>query len=503
MKAPTSSIRKQLLIWLLVPILVLWMIGASVTYGLAIAFATDAYDQSLLDSVHSIASRIVVKEGKIVVDLPPIALDILKDNLKDRLYYKVVDRHGHAIAGDAEFEPGEFGQREEEDSRIPDFHYSRLDGEEVRVASVFYSAPSSAGEPVNIMVAQTLHGREQLADEILIGVVLPQLIIVLLSGLVVWIGVRRGLAPLDSLRDAVASRTPLDLRPISEEEAPREVLPLVAAINGFIERLRYDMEGQRRFVANAAHQLRTPIAGLKTQAELALRQSDPEDVRHALGLIHLGAERAARLTNQLLTLARSEPGVVDVAKFQPLNLCSAARGAVKELASLAVEKGIDLGFESDATEVVVLGDPVSLHELASNLIENAVRYSHEGGTVTVRIVTAGSQSTGSGDPLIEEVGPASVALIVEDDGPGIPECERQHVFERFYRLESRGGRQSGSGLGLSIVREIASAHRARVGLSSGRDGKGTAVAVVFELAEPSLCLLDREAAEGDVPAGIV
>jgi two-component system sensor histidine kinase TctE len=423
------------------------------------------------------------RKDRVVVDLPPAALDILSDDVKDILVYQVVKRDGSVIAGEGNLSAIEPGldtfvsqrdrQPEQQRGYLQD---ARLNGQDVRLATVSCPVPGKSGDIVTIRVAQTLNGRQKLADDILVGVVLPQLFIVFLSAVIVLFGVRRGLAPLNNLRDEVSARTPLDLKPIPQDRVPKEVRPLVVAINNFMERLRCDMESQQRFVANAAHQLRTPIAGLKTQTELALRQTDPEDVRHALSLIRLGAERAAKLTNQLLTLARSEPSVVDVEKFQLIDLNNAVRNIVKELASLAEDEHIDLGFAGTEHSILVKGDPVSLHELVSNLIENAVHYTQSGGSVNVSVAL-------EAQPLASNKGPgpapllSSASIRVEDNGPGIAVSERERVFERFYRICTKS---SGSGLGLAIVKEIARAHNASVSLTSGANGLGTAVTVTFD-----------------------
>ncbi len=461
------SIRTQLLAWLVIPILVLLLVGAALTYGLAIRMATDAYDKALLDSVYSIAGCVKKQNGSLSVDIPPAALAILKDNMKDRVMYQVLDDHHRIVAGDANLPLPNF-EHEDANDRSADYRDATIDGEPIRVASIKYQLPANPGTYLYIQVAETLHGREQIADEILIGTLTTQFVIVTLSGLVVLLGVRRGLRPLNNLRDAVASRTPVDLRPIAVESVPKEVRPLVTAINELLQRLQDDMQAQRRFVANAAHQLRTPIAGLKTQSELALRQSDPADVQHALVLIRTGAERAARLANQLLALARSEPGATNLELFQPVDLNVIAREATKEFVHDAIRKNIDLGFEGTSHPIHVLGDQSSLHELAANLIDNAVLYTPSGGHVTVRI-----------EPRRDNGEPRNPELIVEDDGPGIPSEERERVFERFYRLSDRSASAAGSGLGLAIVREIANIHRADVVVGEGPDGHGASVRIVF------------------------
>jgi len=462
MRRLNPSIRTQLLCWLLIPLLVLLVLDCLLTYGLAIKLATGAYDQSLLDSVYSVASCLDVKNGKIVADLPPTALAILKENIVDSTWYQVLDVHGNLIAGDQALPKPE--KNIAKDDAKADYRDGVIAGEQVRIATVTIPVQGHPGYFACIQVAETLHSRAQIAEEILIGGVVPQFLMVGLSALSVWFGVTRGLGPLRRLRDQVAARTPLDLSPISEVNAPKEVRPLVRAINDLLGRLKEDIQAQRRFVANAAHQLRTPIAGLKTQTELALREKDPDELNHALSLIHISSERASRLTNQLLALAKAEPGARDTELWRLTDLNSIAGDATKEFVSQALAKHIDIGVERAAARCLVRGDASSLHELTSNLIENAVIYTQPGGKVTVKTAIIGS----------------TAVLAVEDNGPGIPEEERGHVFERFYRLSSnRQGLAPGSGLGLAIVREIANSHGAEILISEGLDGMGTSISVVF------------------------
>jgi two-component system sensor histidine kinase TctE len=464
MKKLNPSIRTQLLLWLVTPILVLLIGSAWVTYAVAIGLTTEAYDKALLDSVYSVAACVQVRHNKVVVDLPPPALAILLESMKDHVYYQVLDNGGRLLAGDSFISSPErsptFREGSRMDAKSADYRYSEINHEEVRIASMYFPVHDKPGESVLIQVGETMHGREQIANQILIGVIFMQLLMVSSCVLAVWFGVARGLQPLGKVRDAVATRTPSDLRTIAGVDVPKEVRPLVQAINDLLGRLREDIEAQRRFVANAAHQLRTPIAGLKMQSELALRQKDPKDVHHALGLILTGAERAARLANQLLALARSEPGAVEPELWQTVDLNLIARDASRELVYQALSKNIDLGFEGSDLPALVKGDKGSLHELTSNLIENAILYTQAGGHVTVRIANSFAPT-----------------VIVEDNGPGIPAEERERVFERFYRLMNQG--ISGSGLGLSIVKEIASIHNADISVGEGPDGTGTSIAVKF------------------------
>lgn len=465
MRRLTPSIRTQLLFWLMIPILVLLSVGTALSYGLAIGLATDAYDKALLDSVHSIARCIERHGDKIVVDVPPAALAILQDDVSDKVYYQVIDKTGVVIAGDSNMPPLQLhSDLIENTSECRD---ATINKEEVRIAAVPVALPGHPKQLVYIQVGETLHQRERIADQILIGIILPQFAILGLSALVVWFGVRRGLTPLRNVRDAVASRSPVDLSPLDVENVPKEVRPLVMAINELLDRLQKDIQAQRRFVANAAHQLRTPIAGLKTQTEVALRQTEPAEMKHGLTLILRGAERAARLTNQLLALSRAEPGAVDFSAFADCDLNALARNACREFVPQALSKNIDLGFDEYSVPLLVRADEATLHELVCNLIHNSVQYTPEGGRVTVRVQKS---YTTSGD---------KIDLVVEDNGPGIPEDERERVFERFYRIIDRNI-TPGSGLGLAIVREIALLHNAEVSLEDGAGGIGARVQVRFK-----------------------
>jgi len=291
-------------------------------------------------------------------------------------------------------------------------------------------------------------------------VIVPELMLVLLATGSVWIGVSRSLRPLEQLRDAVSNRSHRDLSPIQGQRSPREVQPLVAAINELMQRLSVVLNVQRHFIADAAHQLRTPLAGLTTQTELALRQTDPMALRHVLGQIHAGIERTNHLVHQLLSLARAEAGPEMTMKFEPLDLNALVRRETAEWVPQAVQKGIDLGYEGPEQPVEIVGQPLLLREMLANILDNAMCYSPQDGKVTVHLL-AGEHP----------------CVMVEDSGPGIPVEERERVFERFHRLTANGG--AGSGLGLSIVREIARAHGARVWLEDAGAGGGLRVNIQF------------------------
>ena len=309
-------------------------------------------------------------------------------------------------------------------------------------------------------MAETRKKRETLAGHIISGVILPQFAIIPLAVILVYLGLSRGLAPLNRLQSRIRRRRPGDLAPINIFGVPEELRPMVTAINELMARLEENLQAQQRFIADAAHQMRTPLTGLKTQTELALSESDPKLMHRSLEQIAASADRAVHLINQLLTLARAEAGYEKVYVFERVDLEQVARSVTQESVPRALAKNIDIGFEGSGWPLWMEGSPTLLHELASNLVDNAIKYTPRLGKVTVR-VHGGSRAV----------------MEIEDNGVGIPEAERERVFERFYRV--LGSDADGSGLGLAIVREIAELHRADIALLANPQGRGTLVQVSF------------------------
>jgi len=351
-------------------------------------------------------------------------------------------------------------------------HDATLRGHPVRVADTWVSAPADApGPPVYVAVAEPPTERTELANEIVKGVILPQFIVLPLALLLVWFGLTRGLAPLARLQQTIRKRPPDDLSPIRADSAPEELGPLLASFNDLLARMSHNLAVQQRFIADAAHQLKTPLAGLRTQAELAQRGGDTQELQRSLRQIAASTERATRLVNQLLALARAEHDASAAVPMRLLDLDALARSVVRDWVGPALAQGIDLGYEgpgeagqaTTAPSCRVLGAALGLRELLNNLIDNALRYT-AGHAATLLAADAGAAPQGTLGYVTVRVRREAdeVLLEVEDTGPGIAPEERGQVFERFYRV--LGSRQDGSGLGLAIVREIATQHGARIQL---------------------------------------
>ncbi len=454
----TSTLRRKLLTWLLLPMLTLWLISAAVMYTLAFKFVNYAYDYSLMDSTHDLEGQIATVGGKASLNLPKSALQMFLSDELDEIHYNVVGRNGEILGGDPELPMPEDTGR----PGISSVRNATFRGKKVRIASLSLLPPGlPPDKSVLIQVAETLNKRNMLARKVITAMVVPQFLMVMLAALIVWIGIAKGLSPLESLHREIAVRSHKDLRPIEESDIPQEVRPIIHEINRLMERLHKALEAQMRFVADAAHQLRTPLAGLKTQTSLALRQSDPVTLQHSLNQLNISADRTIRLINQMLVLAQVEPDSGKIFDLKPLDLGKIVKEATKEWVPPALKKGIDLGYEGPDNAIMINGDTVLIRTIIDNLIDNAIKYSPNGSSVTTRV---------------KEV-EGSVALTVEDNGSGIPPLEREAVFQRFYRISDNP--MAGSGLGLSIVKEIAMAHGARVSLEDPQGQQGIAVRVIF------------------------
>lgn len=450
-RKPQRSLKRLLTGWLVWPLAALILASTAPTYFLALSAANHAYDSALLDPALAIATHVRQLESTVAVDLSDQALDVLRIDAQDRVFVQVRGPKGELIAGTAalpdppKLPPG---------GRL--FFNGTVDGDRVRIVALGIAHP--LGQAI-VQVAETYGKRDLMVQEMLIGAIVSELIVALAAVALLWYGVGRGLAPLEALRDEIAARSPKDLRDVTEDDKPAEVAPIVTALNGLLGQLKSAIDRQQRFISNAAHQLRTPLSGLKMHAELARRQPSSAEMRSLLEMISGETDRTVRLVNQLLTLARAEPDMAALPASAPINLHDIGSRAVQEWLPRALTKNIDLGFELE--DAWISGDGLLMRELLANLIDNALAYTLPGGRVTVRTREDN----------------ANACIEVEDNGRGIPAPERERVFERFYR--ARGTPGEGSGLGLAIVSEIANRHAGTVDIISPESGTGTLFRATF------------------------
>ncbi|ABM93039.1 MAG: sensor histidine kinase [Methylibium sp.] len=463
------SLFGEILDWMLAPLLLLWPMSVALTWLVAQNIANRPYDRALGEMARALSQQVSVDQGRVAFALPPGADQLLRADEADQIYFQVLGARGEYVGGDHTLPV----PREDDVAAVGEVRYrdDEVHNEAVRVAYLWVAMPAApripgATSPALVQVAETLGKRSQLATEIIKGVILPQFVILPLAVLLVWLALARGIAPLNELQQRIRRRAADDLSPIDEMEAPEEVSPLVRAINDLLERLDRSLATQRRFLADAAHQLKTPLAGLRTQAEIAQREIDagerePEALKRSLQQIALSSQRAAHMVNQLLAMARAEDREL-AARVAEVRLARLATETVRDFVPRALEKRIDLGYEGPGADgetaepqrSSVLGHALLLREMIRNLVDNALHYTPPGGTVTVRVVS---------DPFGQVV-----VLQVEDSGPGIPAAERELVFQPFYR--ALGTDVDGSGLGLAIVAEIARQHGATLTLDDTREG---------------------------------
>lgn len=467
------SLLGEILDWMLAPLFLLWPMSVAITYVVAQDIANTPYDRSLKSALAVLSEQIEwpansynssaasnsmsgLSSANIAtpsLTLSPLTRVALRSQDSEGVFWKAQLIHqmptglvdGQIIGGDMalpspkatpDIRPGQIYYRDE-----------TLGGFEVRLAYLWVqNVRNPAGDLVLLVVAEGREARVELANAIIKGVIIPQFLVLPIAVLLIWFGLSRGVAPINALQRRLRARRPDDLSAIEEQTTPVEITPLVTAMNDLLGRLSGNIEAQRRFVADAAHQLKTPLAGLRSQAELALKAAPNQEIEENLRKIVSGTTRATRLINQLLLMASAENP--DRVQLVPLDLNELARQITEEWVPQALDRGIDLGFEGTESAAMIRGHALLLTEVLNNLVDNALRYAPYSGHVTVSINMTSTE----------------VRLVVEDNGPGIPSDERERVFDRFYRV--LGTQTHGSGLGLAIVKEIAQKHHASVSIGA-------------------------------------
>ncbi|ERM00978.1 histidine kinase [Brucella intermedia 229E] len=413
----------------------------------------------LTASARAIGEATAASHNAIDAVIPPVALEMFSTGYGDRVYYRVETSDGRLLAGFPDLPmPAVI-------TNYDPLHYEGTYRDRpLRLVVLRHpvAAPSTLPQAVDVVVGVTLAGYTAMQRELWLNSVLEQSLLIIVAGALSLLGLRFVLRPLIRLRNEVRNRTS-KLEPFDPQTVQTELRPLVTALNQYMERVRKQMSAQHRFIQNAAHQLRTPLATLSTQASFAERATEENDRKDVLAGIKSTAMQLSRLAGQLLTLSRAEPGSRRPPRADRVDLAEAGQQILESLAGKAFDRKIDLGLELKAKKPIISGDGTMLREMIVNLVDNALTYTPEGGTVTLVIDQDGHK----------------IKLRVEDNGPGIPVSEYEHVFERFYRVP--GTLADGSGLGLAIVREVADAAGGDVSLSETKGG-GLTVTVTLPAA---------------------
>lgn len=458
----TYSIRRQLLKWLLIPMLVLLILDSSALFHFANKVERETFDHGLLSTANDIDEFLEKFNKPELVELDHTTKKALLSDDFDKIFYSVKDEFGQPLIGEAGIEyKGNLQDKFSTAHTI--YYYSELNHQKIRVISM-PATISVSGKELNIyiQVAETLNKRKKIREQILVWILLPQLILFLAAGILLWIGIKRGLNPLWAVNNALAKRSYSDLEPIKLTNIPVEITRLVDSVNELMAKLNRAIHSQNRFLADAAHQLRTPLAGTRAQIELASHSTSLPDIKNRLQKISISTERLIHLINQLLILARNQPEAIHQIDFEPIDLVSFVKEVACEFDLSLIEKTVALTYIGDDQEVIISGERAGLHNLIFNLIDNAIRYTFTGGEVKLNVIVKEDRA----------------CLVVKDNGLGIPENELAMVFERFYRGNQTA--EFGTGLGLAIVKEITALHNATITIESNHL-EGTKISVFFPL----------------------
>jgi two-component system sensor histidine kinase TctE len=459
-KGSQKSFFGEILDWMLTPLLLMWPVSLLLTWLVAQNIADKPFDRELALNVRTLMQFIVIDNQRPSVTFPGPMNELLHAEEADKVFFQILGNQSELLAGQDTIPlPEDAGARLMNKITLRN---ERVDGFDVRIASSWLDLPLVGGQPVLIQVAETMEKRSLLATEIVKGVMLPQFLVLPLAVLLVWLALNKSMRPMRDLEARIRSRKPDDLSPIDTETIPSEVAPLIDSVNDLLDRLSDSIKTQKRFLTDAAHQLKTPLAGLRMQADLAQREgASAEDLKQSLRQIRRASISATHSVNQLLSLARAESSGI-ATQHTLCDMAALTIQVVRDSVPLAMDKRIDLGYEGAMPEtenVNVWGNPTLLQELVRNLVVNAINYTPSlpsaPGVITVR--------------LLADAKLRSLVLQVEDSGPGVPAAERELIFQPFYR--ALGSDVDGSGLGLPIVLEIAHQHHASVSVEDTHPGK--------------------------------
>ncbi|KVW62918.1 sensor histidine kinase [Burkholderia ubonensis] len=459
-----TSLRRSLLRRLAAPLSMLALMSGLIAYWLAWQYTQHVIDRSLADLATAISKQIQIAGPDAPFTVPPLAQAMFSDPA-EALIYRISDGE-QELAGDPKLPL--------QGTNVRRMHYAYVfeaeyDNRAVRVAQVRVEEVDG-GKPMVVEVAQPVRHRYRIAAEFLVAIMMPLLLLLLAGWGIVWRVVNQQLGPLTHLADSLNRQTHTSLEPVDETDVPLEIRPLTSAMNALLGRLKTALDAQRKFIADAAHQLRTPLTAVKLHAEQAAIARDPQQTFTAVRELRAAADRAVRLSNQLLSLARAEPGE-QAARFVDVDLAAMAFETGAEWVPRALAAHVDLGFQrsdeprDDDQTLLVRGNPVLLREVIANLLDNALKYvplaRPHGARITVNV---GRATLDAGVPAAE--------IVVEDNGPGVPASQQADLFKRFFRgdAQSGSGVETGAGLGLAIVHDIIAMHGGSVSYADAPEG---------------------------------
>jgi signal transduction histidine kinase len=457
--APPPSLRRSLLRRLAAPLSLLALMSGLMAYWLAWQYTQHVVDRSLADLATAISKQIQLSGVNAPLTVPPLAQAMFSDPV-EQLIYRISDGE-HEIAGEPNLPLTGTKVRRIHYAYVFETHYQ---GMSVRAAQV--RVDQARGNPIVVEVAQRVGSRYRIAVEFMVAIMMPLLLLLLAGWVIVWRVVNQQLNPLTDLADTLNQQTHTSLEPVDESFVPIEIRPLTSAMNGLLDRLKTALDGQRKFIADAAHQLRTPLTAVKLHAEQAASAKDPSKVYEAVTELRAAADRAVRLSNQLLSLARAEPGE-QAARFVEFDYAALAFETGAEWVPRALTAHIDLGFQrlddpNNEHPLTVRGNLVLVREVIANLVDNALKYvptsRHDGARVTLTVTR-----------ILDRSGRAMGEIVVEDNGPGVPADQQRDLFKRFFRGDGHGV-EGGAGLGLAIVHDIMVLHGGSVHYEDAAEG---------------------------------
>jgi two-component system sensor histidine kinase TctE len=427
----------------------------------------ETFDKDLADTAKTLAVIFKKSSAKEIRDIDRNTISLLLSEPHDEMFYSIRDNKGQFIFGNPKVVYQEADLEDLADKDFLNVFFDEIDGKSVRVLSIpIEHTIQNKTATFHIQVAETRNQRKEIQRQIIFWIVIPQLILLISAMILVRFAVTKGLSPILFLNEKITSLSYKNLTPIDLQGVPKEVDRLVGSLNKLMQELNFAIQSQNRFVSDAAHQLRTPLAGILAQIELALDTKNANEIQKRLENINESSKRLIHIINQLLTLSKSQSDALHHAEFMPLNLVAFTKQVTSIMLPAADLKHIDLGYEGSEEVLNIMADEGRLYDLIHNLIDNAIKYTADHGKVTLAV----------------DLKDNKVRLVVEDNGIGIPKEDQTMIYERFYRGDNVNA--AGAGVGLAIVKEIADIHNARIEIDSRKDKKGTRFYVYFDAIAP-------------------